>query len=63
MGIREVVKRYISEIQSVSKVISEVDMLQSFSIVSEANKYVRPSIVSEKVIKMKDCRHPVLRRL
>ena len=63
MGIREVVKRYISEIQSVSKVISEVDMLQSFSIVSEANKYVRPSIVSEKVIKMKDCRHPVVEKV
>ncbi len=63
MDIREVVKRYIGDIQSVAKVISEVDMLQSFSIVSELYSYVRPVIGEEKSIEMKDCRHPVVEKV
>ena len=60
MDIREVVKRYISKIQRIAKVISEVDMLQSFSIVSDMYKFVRPTITKDKVIKMIECRHPVV---
>ena len=60
MDIREVVKRYIGNIQRIAKVISEVDMLQSFSIVADQNKFVRPQLVSEKCIKFIDCRHPVV---
>ena len=30
MDIREVVKRYIGKLQKIAKVISEIDMLQSF---------------------------------
>ena len=36
MDIREVVKRYIGKLQKIAKIISEVDMLQSFSVVSDA---------------------------
>lgn len=60
MDIREVVKRYINKIQKLAKVISEVDMLQAFSTVSDAYKYVRPTITSDRVIKMIECRHPVV---
>ncbi len=63
MDIREVVKRYISKIQRIAKIISEVDMLQSFSIVSDMYKFVRPTITDEKVIKMIDCRHPVVEQV
>ncbi len=63
MGIREVVKRYIQDIQEVAKIISEVDMLQSFSVVSEMGGYVRPTITKDKVIMMKDCRHPVVEKV
>ncbi|MDO4996752.1 MAG: DNA mismatch repair protein MutS [Bacilli bacterium] len=63
MDIREVVKRYVSKLQRVARIISEVDMLQSFSIVSDNYKFVRPEITSDKVIKMIDCRHPVVEQV
>ncbi len=63
MEIREVVKRYVSKLQKVSKIISEVDMLQSFSVVSDTYKFVRPELTEEKVIKMIECRHPVVEQV
>ena len=63
MDIREVVKRYIGKLQKASKVISEIDMLQAFSIVSDQYKYVRPTLTDEKMIKMIDCRHPVVEQV
>ena len=63
MDVREVVKRYITNLQNISKIISEVDMLQSFSIVTDSNKYVRPNIVDDRSIKLIDCRHPVVEKV
>ena len=63
MDIREVVKRYIGKLQRIAKIISEVDMLQSFSVVSDAYKFVRPTLTDEKVIKMIECRHPVVEQV
>ena len=63
MDIREVVKRYIGKLQKASKVISEIDMLQAFSIVSDQYKYVRPTLTDEKMIKMIDCRQPVVEQV
>lgn len=63
MDIREVVKRYIGKLQKASKIISEIDMLQSFSIVSDQYKYIRPTLTNEKTIKMIDCRHPVVEQV
>ncbi len=63
MDIREVVKRYIHALQKLAKIISEVDMLQSFSIVSDNYKFTRPELTDEKVIKMIECRHPVVEQV
>lgn len=63
MDIREVVKRYIGKLQKIAKVISEIDMLQSFSIVSDQYRFVRPTITDEKIIKMIECRHPVVEQV
>ncbi len=63
MDIREVVKRYIGALQSVAKVLAEVDMLQSFATVSEENNYVRPVFTDEKSIKIIDSRHPVVEKV
>jgi len=63
MDIREIVKRYVTKIQKIAKIISEVDMLQSFSIVSDQNKYIRPTLTNEKVLKMIDSRHPVVEQV
>ena len=63
MDIREVVKRYVSDLQRVAKVISEVDMLQAFSIVSDQYSFVRPELTKDKVIELIDCRHPVVEQV
>jgi DNA mismatch repair protein MutS len=63
MDIREVIKRYVSKLQLTAKVISEVDMLQAFSIVSDTYKYTRPELVEEKTLKLIECRHPVVEQV
>ncbi len=63
MDIREVVKRYIVPLQEVSKIISEIDMLQAFSSIADDNKYVRPKLVDEHILKIVECRHPVVEKV
>ena len=63
MDIREVIKRYVSKLQLTAKVISEVDMLQAFSIVSDTYKYTRPELVDDRTIKLIECRHPVVEQV
>ena len=63
MDIREVVKRYVTDLQKTAKIISEIDMLQSFSIVSDLYKFTRPKLVNDKSIKLIGCRHPVVEQV
>ncbi len=63
MDIREVIKRYVSKLQKVAKILSEVDMLQSFSIVSDNYKFTRPEITNDKNLKLIECRHPVIEQV
>ncbi len=63
MDIREVIKRYVTDLQKTARIISEVDMLQSFSIVSDSYKFVRPNIVNDRSLKLIDCRHPVVEQV
>lgn len=60
MDIRNVVKEYIGKIQYASKIISEIDMLQAFANLAEENRLVRPKLTDEKIIHIKDGRHPVV---
>lgn len=61
--IRDIVKTYINRIQEVAKVIAEIDVLQSLSTISEENNYVRPKLVNERIIDIKDNRHPVVEKV
>ena len=63
MEIREVIKRFVKPLQMTAKVISEVDMLQAFSVVSDQYKYVRPTLTKDKSIRLIDCRHPVVEQV
>lgn len=63
MDIREVIKRYVQKLQKTAKIISEIDMLQSFSVVSDSYKFVRPEITNEKTLKLIECRHPVVEQV
>ena len=61
--IRDIVKTYISRIQNIAKIIAEIDVLQSLSTVAEENNYVRPIITDERIIDIKDNRHPVVEKV
>ncbi len=63
MDIRERVKGYIGKIQKIAKTIAEVDMLISFATVASENGYVRPVIVDDRSINIKDGRHPVVEKV
>ena len=61
--IREKAKEYVSRIQIIAKTLAEVDMLLAFSIVSEENSFIRPSLTNEHIINIKEGRHPVVEKV
>ena len=61
--IREKIKEYIGRLQEVAKVISEIDVLQSFSTVSEENNYIRPILTDKRIVDIKDNRHAVVEKV
>lgn len=61
--IRDKCKEYIPELQRTAKVISEIDVLSSFALVSEKYNYVRPVITNSNEIKVLNSRHPVVERV
>ena len=60
--IRDEVKTYIPKLQEIAKIISAIDVLQSFATVSEENNYIRP-ILTENEIDIKESRHPVVEKV
>ncbi len=63
LEIRDQVKTYIPKIQEISRIISEIDVLQSFATVSEENNYIRPNLVSEREVHLTDNRHAVVEKV
>ena len=61
--IRDKVKDYIPNLQEISKVISEIDVIQSFAFISEKYSYVRPKLNNKHEIKVIDSRHPVVEKV
>ena len=63
IGIRDKIKEYIPRLQEIAKVISEIDVLQSFSTVAEENNYIRPNIDDERILDIKENRHAVVEKV
>jgi DNA mismatch repair protein MutS len=61
--LREQVKEYIPRVQALAKIISEIDVLQCFSKVSEERHFVKPSMSSEQILHVKNGRHPVVEKM
>ncbi len=61
--IREKVKEYIPILQYDSQIISEVDMLLSFSLVAEENSYVKPILTTDNTVEIIESRHPVVEKV
>lgn len=62
-NIREQIKNYIPKLQEISKVISEIDVLQSFATVAESNNYIRPIISDDRIVNVIEGRHPVVEKV
>ena len=60
VSIREKCKEYSDKLQDLAKILSELDMMQSFAKVSNENGYVKPEINQNNVIDIRNGRHPVL---
>ncbi|HLR40761.1 MAG TPA: DNA mismatch repair protein MutS [Virgibacillus sp.] len=60
--IREQIKAHIPEIQQLAEIVSEIDVLQAFATVSEANNYKRPQFADDKLA-IKNSRHPVVEQV
>jgi len=63
ISIRDKIKEYIPRLQEIAKVISEIDVLQSFSTVAEENNYIRPVLTNDNIIELKDNRHAVVEKV
>ena len=61
--IRDTVAGEIERIQKTAKAIAILDVLSSFSLVAERNKYVRPKINEKGMIDIKAGRHPVVEQM
>ena len=63
IDIRDKIKEYISKIQEISKIVSEIDVLQSFATVAEENNYIRPTLVDKREVKLIENRHAVVEKV
>lgn len=61
--VRDKCKEYINTLQKNARVISDIDVLESFALVSEKYNYIRPNIVSTNEISIKSSRHPVVEKV
>ncbi len=59
--IKEKIKSYIRILQKNSDVISEIDVLRSFAVVTEENSYVKPKI--NNYIEIIENRHPIIEKV
>jgi len=61
--IKEETSKYIKEIQKAVNIISKIDVIAGFTILSEKNNYVRPEIIETNEIEIKNGRHPVVEQV
>ena len=58
--LQKEIQTYTRQIQRLSMVISEIDVLCSFAKISANNQYVRPSFNHERLVIVKEGKHPVI---
>ena len=63
ISIRDKIKGYIPKLQEVSKIISEIDVLQSFATIAEENNYIRPTLTDDRNLHLIDNRHAVVEKV
>jgi len=62
--IREEIKNYSRQLQSLAKLVAEIDVLQCFAQVSEAYHFTKPALSNtSRKLSIKEGRHPVVERV
>ena len=62
-NLREYSKEFASKINEVSELVAAIDVLLSFANISVENNYVKPQIVEEPLLDVKNGRHPVVEKI
>lgn len=63
MDIRNILRENVFKLKETAKVLSELDVLASLSIVSEEHHLVRPNLTEERVINIIEGSHPVVEQV
>lgn len=60
VSIKDKVKGYVSKLQEIADIISELDVILSLTVVAEQNNFIKPELTDKRNIYIKDGRHPVV---
>ena len=60
--VRDQIKQAIKRLQKLARALSELDVLQSFAVVSENYHFVRPTFSKNHNLAIQDGRHPVVEK-
>ena len=63
LDIRDKIKNDIERIQKTSKLIANIDVINSLSKVSYENNYIKPNMNTDGIIDIKNGRHPVVEKV
>ena len=60
LEVRDIIKTNIPKIQEVAHILSELDVILAFTVVSENYNFSKPKITEDRNIYIKNGRHPVI---
>ncbi len=64
LAVREMVKKYIADLQKLAASVAELDCLMSFATIAETYNYVRPQLIPQgKELIIENGRHPVVEKV
>jgi DNA mismatch repair protein MutS len=63
VSIRDKCKEYIHTIQDIAKMVSVLDVLSSFALVSEKYNFTRPTLTDKHNVNILEARHPVVEKV
>lgn len=62
-AVEHELQQKLPELTRLSQVLSLIDVLNGFAVVSKSGNYVRPQLSNEHIIKTVDGRHPVIEKI
>lgn len=62
-AVEHELQQKLPELTRLSQVLSLIDVLNGFAVVSKSGNYVRPQLSNEHIIKIVDGRHPVIEKI